>query len=513
MQSWHFRGLLHNNTAQTWGAEAAKQNWWCPDAVWDGARQRMVLYFTNQGVSPAQWGVATSSDGIHFDLVSLATKSSQTDTTGGSVDGNALLVDDDGVGYIAYASVGGGGNRSADHMVTIDRLAPDLTSSTLQLAAPIFPDSFVEGVLFFKRRGIYYIVYSSCCCCCTAGAGAVVYRATNISGPWERQARDVNCDADAPICAGMPAPQRERPTGHLIIPAQGFNVCRLRGAGGDGDENATYLWTGERWLSGPYAPSSKCEGDCAAPTGVCARDPRFVKGHEFSYWAPLEFDDSAPPVPPPVRTQPGIAFGAHGSAVSVRGVGTQRAAEAQWANGDRTPGGGCDQVALIVHSSGRGVSHDASALTPRSFWVIVAGDVPWVDVGWCPPALDTSGSMWLGYQGAYAYRGGGGAGNFIGGVHGNSSGTQGRPYGSDYGAGANVTAMVHADGVTLEFLLDGTSQGRVTLNSSVPRDWVGCVGACGRTSFALSQASSGPRLPGAVRQFRQFQDNVTLELA
>ena len=31
-------------------------------------------------------------------------------------------------------------------------------------------------------------------------------------------------------------------------------------------------------------------GDCAPATGVCARDPRFRKGHEFTYWAPLEFE-------------------------------------------------------------------------------------------------------------------------------------------------------------------------------------------------------------------------------
>ena len=71
--------------------------------------------------------------------------------------------------------------------------------------------------------------------------------------------------------------------GQLIIAAQGFNVARLPGAGSDdNDTDATYVWTGERWLSGPYAPSSNCTGDCAAPTGVCARDPRFRKGHEFT---------------------------------------------------------------------------------------------------------------------------------------------------------------------------------------------------------------------------------------
>ena len=77
MASWHFRGLLHNNTNATWGAAAAAMNFWCPDAVhvWDSKRQRMVVYFTNQGARPsAMWGVATSADGIHFDLVSLESK-------------------------------------------------------------------------------------------------------------------------------------------------------------------------------------------------------------------------------------------------------------------------------------------------------------------------------------------------------------------------------------------------------------------------------------------------------
>lgn len=82
----------------------------------------------------------------------------------------------------------------------------------------------------------------------------------------------------------------DRPTGQLIIPAQGFNVARLRGAGeADADEDAVYVWTGERWLSRPHAPNSTCIGDCAPTTGVCARDPRFRKGREFTYWTPLEF--------------------------------------------------------------------------------------------------------------------------------------------------------------------------------------------------------------------------------
>jgi hypothetical protein len=246
---------------------------------------RMLLGFPRQGVSPASWGVATSTDGIHFDLVNLSAHSSQSP---GAVDGNSLLIDDDGTGYIAYATVNGGGQRKGDHMVTIDILAKDYLSSTLQLAAPIFPDTFVEGVMLFKRSGFYYLIYSSCCCCCSAGAGAVVFRASSVSGPWVRQERDVNCGADVPICAGMASPHPDRPTGHLTIAAQGMNVARLRGPTASSD---VFLWIGERWMSGPFAPTNpRCIGDCMPPTGVCARDPRFMKGHEFIYWVPLQFD-------------------------------------------------------------------------------------------------------------------------------------------------------------------------------------------------------------------------------
>ena len=89
MESWRFRGLLHNNS-ESWGPVAAASNFWCPDVVWDARKRRMVMYFTNQGAPLlARWGVATSTDGIHFDLVSLSGNSSQT-MTGGAVDGNAL---------------------------------------------------------------------------------------------------------------------------------------------------------------------------------------------------------------------------------------------------------------------------------------------------------------------------------------------------------------------------------------------------------------------------------------
>ena len=58
------------------------------------------------------------------------------------------LIDDDGTGYIAYATIQAGGNRSGYHMVTIDRLAPDLLSSTGLVRSHMRFDIASLGLLF-----------------------------------------------------------------------------------------------------------------------------------------------------------------------------------------------------------------------------------------------------------------------------------------------------------------------------------------------------------------------------
>ena len=136
------------------------------------------------------------------------------------------------------------------------------------------------------------MLYGSCCCACREGSGVVVHRsAAGVAGPWTRQARDVNCRADAPICAGM-APEaplaKQRPVGQLTIAAQGIGLSVL------GD---TYLWSGSRWLSAADNPPG-CNTLCRAPTGACAPPAGYVKGHDFEYWIPLAFDDATGDVRP-----------------------------------------------------------------------------------------------------------------------------------------------------------------------------------------------------------------------
>jgi len=188
--------------------------------------------------------------------------------------------------YVAYDAMQAPGMK--DHMVAIDRLSPDLLSST-GVTVAVMPDSFVEGTMLFKRKGIYYIIYGSCCCACREGSGAVVLSSTHISVPWTRQSRDVNCNADVPICAGMASEfPAQRPTGDLTISAQGISVSTIpTGVAGE----YTYLWQGMRWLSGANNPTN-CTSLCTAPTGVCAQSPDYRTAADFDYWIPLEFDQS-----------------------------------------------------------------------------------------------------------------------------------------------------------------------------------------------------------------------------
>ena len=198
-------------------------------------------------------------------------------------DGNAVLIDDDGVGYIAYTAITPFGPHppNRDHLVAIERLTPDLKSSTKQQVGSLFHEDFVEGVMIFKRHGFYYIIFSSCCCACRWGSGAVVHRARNISGPWERQSRDVNCNADAPICAAGVGFTKENRSTDINVHAQGLGLSVI------GEQ---VLWHGERWLSAPDNPSN-CTSLCNPPTGVCAEATGYDKGADFTYWVPLEFGE------------------------------------------------------------------------------------------------------------------------------------------------------------------------------------------------------------------------------
>jgi hypothetical protein len=103
----------------------------------------------------------------------------------------------------------------------------------------------------------------------------------------------------------------------------------------------------------------------------------------------------------------------------------------------------------------------------------IGGDNDWI--GWLP-----AGSAWV-YRSSGFYR-----------SSGPSTGPdpQGVPYGESFSKGDNVTAIMH-DLSTLEFLVNGTSQGRINLSVPLPADAVGCVNVCGGGVLALEQGAAG----------------------
>lgn len=276
MEAWTFRGFaLEDWPTKPYGT------FFVPFVVFNEATQQFVLWFNAylQGCCAGGFGVANSTDGIHFSLVSL-------NETGKYqlVDGNALMVDDDGAGYIVYTSeLPLPDNATATHMVSIERLTPDY----LHLAGEnygLFPDVFVEGAILYKRKGVYYVSFGSCCCFCRGGSGVVVYSAHNIQGPWTRQPYDLNCQGEQEICGAY----GQRTNGPLTISAQGIGLSTLTLTGGD----TLFLWQGERWVSAPNNNAT-----CADECHPCVEPANYIKGNGFSYWIPLDFDDSGALLP------------------------------------------------------------------------------------------------------------------------------------------------------------------------------------------------------------------------
>ena len=148
------------------------------------------------------------------------------------------------------------------------------------------------------------------------------------------------------------------------------------------------------------------------------------------------------------------------------------------------PASACNQVALMTAPG---------STPPRSFWVqvAVAPASPFVDVGFCLPTIPTNitgPTHWMGWQPgqAWVYR--------ASGLYKTASPPpdQGRPYGVPFGAGNNITAILHS-ATELEFLVDGVSQGAVMLPApGVPASAVGCVGVCSAVQLATRARPAPP---------------------
>ena len=151
-----------------------------------------------------------------------------------------LMVDDDGTAYMIYTTI------ANKHSISIEKLAPDYLSSTLENSGFLGDGS--EAPALFRRGNLYYALFDKTCCFGPEGTGARVFTAGKPLGPYTERA-NINRDA-----AGKP-----------IIAAQQTYVARLPTPNGP-----SYIWMGDRWGSRPDG----------------------VKGHDFQYWSsPLVFTE------------------------------------------------------------------------------------------------------------------------------------------------------------------------------------------------------------------------------
>ena len=273
--AWTYRGSVFNSSVP---ADKTFTKW-IPTAVYSPACTCFVLWFGS-----GAWSTATSVDGIHFELAVRST----TSRLGGSTDGTGLLLDSDGTGYVAFAALSTGGTHNGGHLVSIERLAPDLLSSSGVNVSGFFPLDYVESPALFRRGGRYYIATGSCCCACRGGGGLAIYSAPSMLGPWTLQSEprsDINCADDSePICGAFGA--RTAGRSELLWNAQWFSVSEIPLASGD----TALLLNGRRWLSGAGADAA-CDDMCGnngndAPCVNAAYELR----SDFDVWLPLQFD-------------------------------------------------------------------------------------------------------------------------------------------------------------------------------------------------------------------------------
>jgi beta-xylosidase len=150
-------------------------------------------------------------------------------------DGPALFVDDDGMGYIAFT-------HEDSHINLVQQLSPDLyTPLPGEKTSAQIGQTNNEGILMFKRKGLYYIMFGPCCCFCAEGSTLSVFTATSPLGPYHEQQNPVVLQN----------------TWHGQTGSVWFT-------------GVDYVLYGDRWQSAPDK----------------------IKAHDFSYWAPLIFNDN-----------------------------------------------------------------------------------------------------------------------------------------------------------------------------------------------------------------------------
>jgi len=181
----------------------------------------------------------------------------------------SLFVDDDGTGYYIYTAIDKGYN------IRIDRLTPDFLLSTGESCS--LNTSGYESPVLFRRGNRYYALCGQRCTFCPGGSDIIVNTSTSPLGPYDRWPdynKVENASDDVDITNNVstvygPSGKYEYTNSDMAIH---FNAPKIHAqetwvAKIPTPDGRLLMWMADRWQSTPDG----------------------VKGHDFQFWAPMQF--------------------------------------------------------------------------------------------------------------------------------------------------------------------------------------------------------------------------------
>ena len=275
--------------------------YYTPVVIYDKLRRRFIGWVSgptargctgrNCSARGGGWKVGESANGITFEFVA----NPQTPSHGNM---NAIYIDDDEVGYMAYR------RNEPLNTIYLAQVSADYTSAVNYSITSSNPDRSaitekgVEGVALFKTQDTYYVTMGSGCCQCKWGSNLILWQSREIRGPWSRSV-DINPIANSSVrawCATAIA-HKSAPADlcrHAAVNGQLNAIGVLRKEGGDND--SVILALIDRWMTGPGANPDQNATDCSVASNA-KNSKAYVHGDDAQYWVPLSFSANGTVLP------------------------------------------------------------------------------------------------------------------------------------------------------------------------------------------------------------------------
>jgi len=216
-----------------------------PYVVYNPSTHKYVLWYNwYPKLWKGQVGIAVSDTPVGpFTIVSTNVLRRREGSRSGD---GSLFVDDDGQGYFIFSAIEDG------YAIRVLALTPDFLGLTGYASSILAKGG--EAPLLFRRNKTYYALCGPLCPACPEGSEVQVFTATSPLGPFKPRA-NIN---------------RRPESGTPNIPAQETWVAKIPTPDG-----SVFIWIADRWRSSPDG----------------------LAGHDFQFWAPLEFNQDGDILP------------------------------------------------------------------------------------------------------------------------------------------------------------------------------------------------------------------------